>query len=1481
MKTMMQKMKRKYCLGRKYADTTRLYIPIWLIFNLLTLTNFAKAQPSWLITNAAGSGGTVDVFFRLDYGDVVFTSDGYCDMYDYAPDGVYRPGYGSTFYTQPRFKVGWNADGTPTTKYRITSDGNPTTHTIVIHTANTQPTGPVGPACNQGKTYDIYLYDINVDRSMLPNPLGNGTGFGNSYGSLAIMQKHLSIESPLAVGTEVNCFTYNSKLIHNGPTVFAGDNTVNVNLILCGPRTDGGSYTEFVGGFTPTTNSITFKGEPGVHAVIEYDAFPTTGGSGWAGTQGTGKLTISQHSGSEPVTMTVVKDGTHNAGSGIGGLLAGAVVANGPIVFNSGNIDVSIGGHSGISGPELYGGYGAAIGSGACSPVGDITINGGTITATSVATTAAIGAGGGYGSPGGSVTGTIAINGGTVTTYSQGNQTTDLMGVGIGAGGSNYQEAGSVGDALNDTGGKILITGGTVNVWKLDKATNSYVPGNIGGGHANVGTLDESHSSFGSSNGGDARIEIHGGTVNAGFIGGGGTYTNQTGYSGGVARVTIGDNAYSGATINVTGGIGGGDSKESSGGDAIITVNKGSLTTGTIGGGTCLDSGDLGKATVRITGGTIQGQFLLSGDNSSSSDHCSFMMTGGTIDNTNLGSIGAAEYARLKGNGGAIYMDDPYGEVSISGGVIKNCSGSTLGGAIYMTDGHLSLSGTGKIQNCSATQSGGAAYLVGGLMTMDGGVIENNYAALSGGGIYIPATGRLVLKGNALVTGNHVPSGRLGGGIYLAGAVEVGSASKAPSTITIQDNYADADGATITDLNRNNIYLPNPTVNNNHTDVITVVNGGLDLTNSSIGLSVPSNFVPVIYCASTTYLSPTILNTSAIFEDSHVYEKYYTTGSDGYDANHVYLAADTWVLHQSSTPSSGFSVSGDDVTVSSKEGLAWLISYVNNFNGAGDHTNVNVTLTADIDMSGHKWVPMGYAGKEFKGTFDGGGHTITGINCSYIKGTGGTGTSLGLFGATDGASIHDVFVADANMTVSNQASGTYYMGGIVGSNNGSVYNCIASPTMESAMATTTMGGLVGQLTGGTIHSSAAMPDMTGYTMGGLAGTNAGNIYNSFANSKFTYSGSGTEYVGGLVATNTGHIENCYAREQAGSSHGSNFGYLVGDNTNGTIQYSYAPSATYTASGITGIQTGLGTFTATTANAYDYKAHDNQVSATNNSHVPTIANKQLVKTLNNWVAQDFVHKATYARWLRPTTQAINGDYPLLRLPAFNAVAATDGDAALDYGDINGHLTSYKAANQAICLYGSRENVNTNVDIGTNASLYIDQDAVITQTGDIQAYVGVTLDNSAGSNGANPSFGGSDNIDWHFFSSVLKDSQIGLHYDDEIQHGLGEYPSWNATFTNANGYFPINLNNYYDEWDLYAYCEPDYHWINLEPLARGLARHQHPLHQRHRIRAWQGLHGGTEGGRLPASLRHAEHQHGRGQRQPQCPCHLHVKHRLDDA
>ena len=865
--------------------------------------------------------------------------------------------------------------------------------------------------------------------------------------------------------------------------------------------------------------------------------------------------------------------------------------------------------------------------------------------------------------------------------------------------------------------------------------------------------------------------------------------------------------------------------------NALSITNNIAKTANTGSGG-----GIFAKDAVTISGATISG------------NKAEGSKGGGLYVEAGSNTITVQSSASITGNkavnGAGLYAAS--GNITIqSNSTITSNTATGNGGGIYASGGTVNVSAsttTTEILKGNSAKYGGGIYAAGGTVNFSNGVISNNYASEQGGGLFIPAEGKLTLKGTATLTGNRVPASHKGGGVYLAGVVEVGEASKAASTITVEDNYADASGATVTNSNRNNIYLPTPIASTTapHKDVITVVENGLT-SSSRIGFSVPHNFVPVIYCAysSTSYDYLNSLSTGGsmedvVSEDSRRYISIHQTVSP-YEANHIYLSSGTWVNQVTSQPATGFTVNDGNVTISTAEGLAWLISYVNGLNdvdgGAHDMEGNTVTLTADVDMDAYSWVPIGFSTTPFKGTFDGNGHTVSGINCIFLGESGATqtGLDLGMFGnVTGNANIGNVFLENAyfsSMAVTNKA---FVMGGVAAKLNSStaiVSNSGVHAEIESESPTSVMGGLVGQVVSGTVHSFYALTSLKGYQMGGLVGSNAGDLYNSFANASFTYKGSG--YAGGLAGVNSGTVENCYMR-LLGSAPASNFGYLVGDNTDGTIRYSYSPVATYTVSGKEGVRTGLGTYTATTANAYDYKVHDNQVSASN-SFVPTGGNKQLVTTLNKWVKQDATHETNYTNWLRTTTPVINGDYPLLRMPANNAVSATNGDACLYYGDINTHLTTYTAANQAICLYGSRENVNTNIGIGTNAPLYIDQDAVITQTGDIQAYVGVTLDNSASNNGANPSFGGSDAIDWHFFSSVLKNSPIGLHYgdpgsatEDTDPYQAYVYPSWNATFTNANGYFPLNLNDYYDEWDLYAYCEPDYHWINLK---RNSASHWH--------------------------------------------------------
>jgi hypothetical protein len=779
--------------------------------------------------------------------------------------------------------------------------------------------------------------------------------------------------------------------------------------------------------------------------------------------------------------------------------------------------------------------------------------------------------------------------------------------------------------------------------------------------------------------------------------------------------------------------------------------------------------------------------------NHATNDGGAIYMEGGTCE-ISAGDIGHVDYPNDATNGGGIYANG--GTITVTGGYLQYNQASDYGGGIYANNGSVEV-------NYATASVGSVRY---------------NYAGLAGGGLYISSTGSLNLKGKATLTKNHVPLGSVGGGVYLLGTVQAGDSSS--DIITVVDNYAanenDPTSYTPVPETRNNIYLPAP-VDTQTTDVITIVTNGLDLTNSKVGFSVPGNFLPVIYCSNNSYLNTNqtaIIN--AVFEDSERYEaRYFPSSLPTYSPYYIYLAADTWV-QQVTTQPAGYSESGLSVTISSEQGLAWLISKVNGLNGQtgtsqDDYSGKTITLTKDLDMSDYAWVPIGMTGctspKAFKGTFDGGGHLIKGILCSYLgNNDAGTGQNLGLFGVVDGAVIHDVFLEESSLSfVDNSVSTTINLGGLASSGSATIYNCTASSTMNSNNNHTVMGGLIGQLTSGTIHSSAAMPTMTGYTMGGLAGTNAGNIYNSFANPKYTYSGSGSDFVGGLVAENSGTIQNCYVRFSQPSTLGSaKFGQLVGKTSNANVTICYHPT-TY-ASGISAnlVYPGSGSVSSTiygdvVAPYLYYHDNDNLVGSTSE----TLCNK-----LNDWLASH----SGYSPWKR--TKAgdysanagnINGDYPIHKHANYTCAASTSG-VNLDYATSLDVMLTRHTSDATINLYAHD---NTSKGTGNNEMVYIDENISLLQSTSnaITAYTCQTLPGNTRS--------------WHFVSSSLSNSGIGFVY--------GQYSAFNwdpnpchVTMLQGNDdatLFPSDLpllGDYADvaRIDLYAFYEPEYHWINLK-------------------------------------------------------------------
>jgi hypothetical protein len=204
-------------------------------------------------------------------------------------------------------------------------------------------------------------------------------------------------------------------------------------------------------------------------------------------------------------------------------------------------------------------------------------------------------------------------------------------------------------------------------------------------------------------------------------------------------------------------------------------------------------------------------------------------------------------------------------------------------------------------------------------------------------------------------------------------------------------------------------------------------------------------------------------------------------------------------------------------------------------------------LTADVNLAGQVWTTAiiapdtssdyGFQGTAFTGTFDGNGHKITNFTVN-----GGSNSFLGLFGYIDaGGLVKNLGLEDLAVSGSS-----YFIGGLVGFNGGSISDCYSTGTVSGA-------GYVGGLTGynaGSISQCYATGTVSGtsYCVGGLVGSNGGSISN--CNSTGAVSGGdGSHYLGGLVGSNGGSISNCHS---TGTVSGSAYyvGGLVGGNGGG-------------------------------------------------------------------------------------------------------------------------------------------------------------------------------------------------------------------------------------------------------------------------------------------------------------------------------------------
>ncbi len=230
---------------------------------------------------------------------------------------------------------------------------------------------------------------------------------------------------------------------------------------------------------------------------------------------------------------------------------------------------------------------------------------------------------------------------------------------------------------------------------------------------------------------------------------------------------------------------------------------------------------------------------------------------------------------------------------------------------------------------------------------------------------------------------------------------------------------------------------------------------------------------------------------------------------------------------------------------------------INDNTTAATYRGASYVLTDDIDMSGkygkdkNSWEPIGTSRAPFTGTFDGKDHKITGL---YINNA--DSDNQGLFGYMSGTNS-----AVRNLTVSGtvSVSGSSYIGGVVGRNNGgTIENCHNTATVSESGSGNDIriGGVVGWNDKGTVKNCSNTGKVSGEgSVGGVVGENSG--IGTVANCYNTGEVSGDDNpAGGVVGENGGTVENCSNTGKVSGTGGMQApaGGVVGWNyTGGTVK----------------------------------------------------------------------------------------------------------------------------------------------------------------------------------------------------------------------------------------------------------------------------------------------------------------------------------------
>jgi len=427
------------------------------------------------------------------------------------------------------------------------------------------------------------------------------------------------------------------------------------------------------------------------------------------------------------------------------------------------------------------------------------------------------------------------------------------------------------------------------------------------------------------------------------------------------------------------------------------------------------------------------------------------------------------------------------GVLTLESGTITNCTTDGDGGAVDISDGGKFVMNGGAITNCKVSDDSGAVDIGNGCtFIMNSGTISGCRADDDAGAIFIKGNASFVMNGGTI---ENCSAGFCGGAVKIRNTSSFTMTGGTISNCTAQQGggvYVD-DSST---FNMNGGSIANCTAVNggNSVFVMSGTGGKFTMTDGTVDGSVTLHFT--------------------------------VAGSD------VYM--------------DGLGTAAYPYQISTADQLKLFRDIVNGAGGQTQNRGAYAVLTADIDLNNEPWTPIGnYTGGNqiyYEGTFDGGGHTISGLNVT------GEFVYAGLFGTVKDGTIKSLTVAGKVSPSNSQC----IVGGIVGyASNAVIKNC-SNHCSVTGRTTSIIGGIAGFNSSGAIIDCYNVGTISGINyaeaIGGIVGSNSGTISNCYNVGTVSNDTS----VGEIAGHNNGTVENCYYLA------GTNLNAVGQNNSNGNI-----------------------------------------------------------------------------------------------------------------------------------------------------------------------------------------------------------------------------------------------------------------------------------------------------------------------------------------